>query len=298
MNTSQDNKPTNMSAENRAQVLIEALPYLQQFSGKTVVIKYGGNAMTNPMLINGILQDIALLKSVGIRPVVVHGGGPEINKLLEKLEIESRFHNGLRVTDASAMEVVQMSLCGKLNKEIVAKLGEMGVQAVGLCGQDAGLIRCEKLNNPDGVDLGYVGEITEINAELLNLLAGQGYIPVVAPVGVGAGNAYNINADTAAAEIAAALGAQKLVYLTDIDGVRSDVNDPDSLIHALTCAQVRKRIADGTINGGMIPKVMGCVNAVERGVNRVHIVNGTVPHALLLEMLTDVGVGTMFSQDE
>ena len=230
----------------RAEILIEALPHLQKFEGKTVVIKYGGNAMTDPALVHGLLQDIALLRSVGVRPVVVHGGGPEINRLLEALHIKSSFHNGLRVTDGATMEAVQMALCGKLNKAITAQLCALGVQALGLCGIDASLLTCVKHTPADGADLGYVGEITGVNAHLLTLLCQDVFIPVIAPVGAGEdGHSYNINADTAAGEIAAALKAEKLMFLTDIDGVRRDVNDPSSLIPAMTCTQARAAIAAG-----------------------------------------------------
>nr|MDD6335085.1 acetylglutamate kinase [bacterium] len=288
----------NITNQERACVLIEALPYIQQFYGKTIVIKYGGNAMTQPGLVRAILEDITLLKYVGVNPVVVHGGGPDINRMLGKLEIPAQFHQGLRITDGATMEVVQMVLTGKVNKDIAATLGCMGAKAIGLCGKDAGLIHCKKKPAKDGVDLGYVGEITSINTRLLEMLAGDEYVPVIAPVGVGEdGESYNVNADTAAGEIAVALKAEKLVFLTDIDGVRANPDDPSTLMKALTVSQVRDNIASGVITGGMIPKVQSCVDAVERGVERVHIVNGTVQHAILLEMLTRGGIGTMVHRD-
>ncbi|SCJ12746.1 Acetylglutamate kinase [uncultured Clostridium sp.] len=279
---------------HKANILTEALPYIQRLAGKTVVIKYGGNAMTDEKLITTILQDIALLKCVGVNPVVVHGGGPEINKLLGKLEIESKFHNGLRITDGATMEVVQMVLTGKINKDITAQLNCLGVKAIGLCGKDANLIEVVKKPASDGVDLGYVGQITGINQKLLHMLTQDEFIPVIAPVGVGPdGESYNINADTAAAEIAAALQAEKLIFLTDIDGIRLDPQDPESLISVITVERINELIADGTISGGMIPKVQGCIRSIELGVNRTHILNGTIPHPVLLEIFTDKGIGTM-----
>jgi len=278
----------------RAQILIEALPYMQHFTGKTVVIKYGGNAMTDPALVDGLLQDIALLRCIGIRAVVVHGGGPEISKMLSQLEIPSNFHNGLRITDADTMRVVQMSLAGKMNKDIVARLTCLGAPAIGLCGKDAGLLQCVKVVSPDGVDLGYVGEVVKVNSDLIDNLCNAGYTPVIAPVGVGEnGESYNINADTAAGAVAGALRAEKLIYLTDIDGVRTDPADPATLLPQLSVGEVGGLIANGTISGGMIPKVQSCVDAALRGVRRVHIISGTTPHAILLEMLTKTGVGTM-----
>ena len=281
----------------KAGVLIEALPYIQRLSGKTVVVKYGGNAMVDADLTHKILQDVTLLKYVGVNPILVHGGGPEINAMLKKLDIASSFHKGLRITDEAAMEVVQMVLTGKTNKGIVSRLNGMGAHAIGLSGVDAQLIKVEKMYADDGVDLGYVGQITDINVDLLNHLAQDKYIPVIAPIGVGEdGHSYNINADTVAGEIAVALKAEKLIFLTDIDGVRTDEKDPATLISAMTVAQVHQLIEDNIITGGMIPKVMGCVYAAERGVNRVHILDGTMGHPLLLEIFTDRGIGTMITK--
>ena len=283
----------------KANILIEALPYIQTLSGKTVVIKYGGNAMVDEELTTKILQDVTLLKYVGVNPILVHGGGPDINAALAKMGVESKFHNGLRITDKATMEVVQMVLAGKLNKNIVSALGRLGGKAIGLCGKDAGLLTVEKKPAKDGVDLGYVGNIASVNVKLLELLAHDEYIPVIAPVGVDAqGESYNINADTAASEIAAALKAEKLVFLTDVDGIRMQADDPASLISAVSVSEVGQLIADGVITGGMIPKVQGCARAIEKGVSRVHILNGTIPHPIILEIFTDKGIGTMVHADD
>lgn len=282
----------------KANILIEALPYIQRLHGKTVVIKYGGNAMVDTQLTTSILQDITLLKCVGVNPIVVHGGGPEINGMLKRLNIESQFHNGLRITDGATMEVVQMVLTGKINTEIVSQLNQLGVQAIGLSGKDAKLIEVIKKPAKDGIDLGYVGQITRINVKLLETLAQDAYIPVIAPVGVGPdGESYNINADTVAGEIAVALGAEKLMFLTDIDGIYLDVENPNTLVPVITVEEIRRYIAQGILSGGMIPKVEGCVRAVEQGVNRTHILNGTIPHPIVLEIFTNRGIGTMVCAD-
>ena len=278
----------------KAGILIEALPYIQRLSGKTVVVKYGGAAMLSKDLSEKIMQDITLLKYVGVNPIVVHGGGNDINKMLDKFEIEPQFKDGLRVTDSATMDVVQMVLTGKINKEIVAQLGVAGAKAIGLCGKDAELIRAEKMPTKDGFDLGYVGHITGVNTKLLKTLAGDEYIPVIAPIGVGKnGESYNINADTVAGEIASALCAEKLMFLTDIDGIREDPDDPDTLIYEISIDEINKYIDSGVISGGMLPKVQGCINAVRSGVKRTHILNGTIPHPILLEIFTDTGIGTM-----
>ena len=281
---------------NKANILIEALPYIQRLWGKTVVIKYGGNAMKSDDLTHKILEDVTLLKYVGINPILVHGGGPEINAMLKRVGVESSFHNGLRITDAATMEIVQMVLAGKLNKNIVSDIGRLGGKAIGLCGKDAGLITVKKKPPlADGVDLGFVGDIVSINTKLLNSLCADEYIPVISSVGTDEnGESYNINADTAAAAIAAALKAEKLIFLTDIDGVRADPADPASLFPVLTVDHAQALIADGTISGGMIPKVTACTDAIEKGVRRVHILNGTIPHPIILEIFTDRGIGTMF----
>jgi acetylglutamate kinase len=241
-----------------------------------------------------IMQDITLLKYVGVNPILVHGGGGDINALLKKYEIEPQFHNGLRVTDPATMEIVQMVLSGKINKEIVSQLGVAGVKAIGLCGKDAQLIQAEKLVSEDGFDFGRVGKITAINTKLLNTLTQDEYIPVIASIGVGEnGESYNINADTVAGDIAAALSAEKLIFLTDIDGIRSVPDDPDSLIYEISIDEIYKYINNGVISGGMLPKVDGCIKAIRSGVKRTHILNGTIPHPILLEIFTDTGIGTM-----
>jgi acetylglutamate kinase len=280
----------------KAGILSEALPYIRNLSGKTVVIKYGGNAMTDSNIIDTILQDITLLKYVGVNPVVVHGGGPEINKTLSKLDIHSEFVNGLRVTDAATMEVVQMVLTGKINKDIVSKLCSLGAQAIGLCGKDAKLIQCEKQPPVNNIDLGYVGEIKKINVPLLSLLTQGEYIPVIAPIGTGIhGESYNINADTVAGAVAVALKAEKLIFLTDIDGVRLNPNDPSTLLSTATCAEVERLIKEGIVSGGMIPKLTGCMEAIKQGIAKAHILDGRIPHPLLLEIFTDKGIGTMIT---
>ncbi|MDR3264174.1 MAG: acetylglutamate kinase [Clostridiales bacterium] len=275
----------------KANVLTEALPYINRLSQKTVVIKYGGNAMLDETVTRTILQDISILKIVGVYPVFVHGGGPEINKMLERLSIKSSFVNGLRITDAETMKVVQMSLTS-LNKDITSALNTLGVNAIGICGKDANLISAKKAALlPDGTDLGYVGEITDINADFLIKLIKNDFIPVISSIGAGAdGKSFNLNADTAASSIAAALKAEKLIYLTDVDGIK----DRDgSLISEISVEKINKLIKDGVITGGMIPKVKACIEGVESGIKRTHIINGTVKHPILLEIFTDTGIGTM-----
>jgi acetylglutamate kinase len=278
----------------KANILIEALPYIRRLSGKTVVIKYGGAAMLSADLSEKIMQDITLLKYVGVNPIVVHGGGNDINRMLAKLEIEPKFHNGLRVTDSATMDVVQMVLMGKINKDIVSQLGVSGAKAIGLCGKDAALIQAEKLESSDGRDLGLVGRVTGINTKLLNVLVQDEYIPVIAPIGAGKnGESYNINADTVAGEVAAALGAEKLMFLTDTDGICRVPDDPSTLIFEITVGEIMELIGKGVISGGMLPKVDGCIKAIKSGVKRTHILNGTIPHPILLEIFTDTGIGTM-----
>lgn len=241
-----------------------------------------------------IMQDITLLKYVGVNPIVVHGGGNDINKMLEKLEIKSEFHNGLRVTDEATMDVVQMVLMGKINKDIVSQLGVAGAKAIGLCGKDAALIEAEKLKSDDGCDLGQVGRVTNINTKLLSVLTQDEYIPVIAPIGVGRnGESYNINADTVAGELAVAIGAEKLMFLTDTDGIYRVPGDLSTLIYEISVAEIMGLIEKGVISGGMLPKVYGCIKAVKSGVKRTHILNGTIPHPILLEIFTDTGIGTM-----
>lgn len=281
----------------RANILIEALPYIQKLSGKTVVVKFGGNAMINEEITRTIMQDIVLLKFVGVNPIVVHGGGPEISKMLDTLGIESDFHDGLRITDKDSIDIVEMVLTGKINNDIVAKINMLGGSAVGLCGKDAKLIEAEKKASTDGFDLGYVGEIKNINHKVLELLSQDEYIPVVAPTGIGPdGHTYNINADIVAGEIAAVLKAEKLIFLTDIDGIYREPGNSDSLMSVITIDEVYRLIDKGIISGGMIPKVMGCIKGIEKGVNRTHILNGTLPHPILLEIFTDTGIGTMVTK--
>ncbi|MBP1757719.1 MAG: N-acetylglutamate kinase [Firmicutes bacterium] len=287
---------------NKAEILIEALPYIQRLAGKTVVIKYGGNAMINDDLKTDVMEDVTLLKFIGINPVLVHGGGPDINAMLKRLEIPSEFRKGLRVTDSETMSVAQMVLIGKTNKEIVSRLGQLGAKAIGISGIDGGLIECERITTDDDgqpLDIGYVGKITRINTKVLEMLASDEYIPVVAPIGIGAdGQSYNINADTVAGEIAAALSAEKLMMLTDIEGVMAKNEQGDlQVIPVLNEVEIRDLIDRGVISGGMIPKVMGCLDTVLRGVGRAHIIDGRIPHCLLLEIFTNKGIGTMITQE-
>lgn len=278
----------------RAHVLIEALPYIQRLFGKTIVIKYGGAAMMHDELTQKIMEDVTLLKFVGMNPILVHGGGPDINHMLASLDIKPNFVDGLRVTDDATMEVVQMVLTGKINKEIVAKLNGMGASAIGLCGIDGNIIKAVKAPPKNGVDLGNVGQITSINTTLLNTLAHDQYIPVIAPVGTGDhGESYNINADTVAGAIATALKAEKLIFLTDTDGIRTNEDDPESLLYVAAKTDILNMIDEGKITGGMLPKVQSCLAAIEKGVKRTHILNGTIPHPIILEIFTDSGIGTM-----
>ena len=276
----------------RAKVLIQALPYIQQYTGKTVVIKYGGNAMIDENLKAAVMSDMILLSLVGIHVVLVHGGGPEINEMLGRVGKESRFVDGLRYTDEETVEIVQMVLAGKVNKALVQLIGSGGGRAIGLCGLDDGLIRAKKLCAPD---IGMVGEITSINVSLINDTLRLGYMPVIATVAGGEDNAvYNINADTAAARIAAELGAEKLILMTDIRGLLQDKDDESTLIPVVHVSEVPMLKNQGIISGGMIPKIDCCVEAVRRGVRRAHIIDGRIPHSILIEMLSDEGIGTMF----
>jgi acetylglutamate kinase len=290
------------SVLDKANILIEALPYIRRFHGKTIVIKYGGHAMLNEDLKKAVMQDVILMKLVGMHPVVVHGGGPEITGMLKRLNIESDFVGGLRITDAATMEIVEMVLVGKLNKEIVALINRLGGRAVGLSGKDASMIEAKKklgtVRGEDGqvtmVDIGFVGDVAKINPELVQNLMGEGYIPVVSPVGVGeAGESYNINADYVAGELAASLKADKLILLTDVQGIFENFQDRDSLISELRLGDIAGKISSGVISGGMIPKVECCADAINGGVNSAHIIDGRIPHSLLLEIFTDRGIGTM-----
>ncbi|MBR2460555.1 MAG: acetylglutamate kinase [Clostridia bacterium] len=284
-----------LSNQEKGYVLVRALPYIQKYTGKTVVIKYGGNAMINEGLKEAVISDIVLLTCVGINIVLVHGGGPEINEMLDKIGKESRFVNGLRYTDDETMDVVQMVLRGKVNKDLVSRLQQMGGRAVGLSGLDGGLLKAEKLTR-DGVDYGNVGEIISVDADIIKANMQNGFIPVVSTVaqGVDGVGAYNINADTAAAKIAIALGAQNLILLTDIAGVMRDPKNPSTLIPEIKADEIEGLIADGTIKGGMIPKIRCCADALHEGVAHAVILDGRVPHSILIEMLSDEGAGTMF----
>jgi acetylglutamate kinase len=288
----------------KAGILIEAVPYIRTYHGKTFVIKYGGNAMINEDLKQGVMQDIVLLKFLGINPIVIHGGGPEITQMLKRVGKQSRFVQGLRVTDSETMEIVQMVLVGKLNKEIVARLNLLGGKAVGLAGQDANLLVAQKTHptmpadyQGEIPDIGYVGEVVQINTTILEQLIQENYIPVISSIGVGIdGASYNINADTAAGELAAALNAEKLIMLTDVEGIFQDYQDKSSLISALEIDRAYQMINQGQIEGGMIPKVEACITALNGGVNRTHIIDGRLLHSMLLEILTDKGIGTMVVQ--
>lgn len=280
----------------RVRVLSEALPYIQQFAGRTIVVKYGGAAMKDSMLKDKVVRDIVFLSCVGLRPVVVHGGGPEINSWLDKLGIEPQFNNGLRVTDAATMDVVEMVLVGRVNKEIVSLINRAGGRAVGLCGIDGNLIKAR----PEGqVGIGFVGEVTSMDVNILESLVSSGYIPVVSSVAADeTGQAYNINADTVAGELAAALGAEKLILLTDTPGILKNYKDPSTLLHKLDIQEARQLIAAGIVGGGMIPKVNCCVRSLAQGVRATHIIDGRIPHALLLEIFTDTGIGSMIVASE
>ena len=290
-----ENRGRTLDNEHWSDVLIQAMPYFKQWVGKTVVVKYGGNAMLNEELKQAVMKDIVLLHTIGINIVLVHGGGPEINKMLEKVGKESKFVNGLRYTDAETMEIVQMVLTGKLNKDIVGILLQEGGQAVGLSGVDSGLLRAKKIDK-DGIDLGFVGDVTEVHPEIVNTLLEQGFIPVISTVALGETgdqSRYNINADTAAAKIAVALKAEKFVQLTNVAGVLKDINDTSSLITRIPMPTVPQLMETGIISGGMIPKIECCLMALKGGVPRTHIIDGRVPHSLLIEMFSDRGIGTM-----
>ena len=283
----------NTSNAVRAEILTQAVPYIKEYTGKYVVAKYGGNAMTDPQLKKSVMQDILLLQLVGVKIILVHGGGPEISAMLKKLSIESHFEDGLRVTDDDTMEVVQMVLAGKVNKSLAADLSALGGRAVGLCGIDGGLIKVHQKNEK----LGHVGEIDEINTKILDDLLNGGFIPVISSIGIDDdGNPYNINADTAAAKIAAALHAESMVVMSNINGVLRDKDDENSLISQISLADAEELKKSGIIAGGMIPKVDCCTNAVKEGVKKVFIINGEIPHAILIELLTDEGLGTMFTK--
>ncbi len=284
-----------ISNSEKSQILIDALPYIQKYSDKIVVIKYGGNAMTNKELKDAVMTDIVLLSLVGIKVVLVHGGGPEISDMLKRLNIESKFINGLRYTDEAAIDVVKMVLAGKVNKELVQLLAQHGGNAVGLCGIDGKMLVAEKKLTDDGQDLGYVGEITDVNTKPILDAIANGNIPVIATVATDdEGNTYNINADTAAARIAAELGAENLILMTDIAGLLRDRNDVSTLIPKVNVSEVPYLKMQGIVSGGMIPKIDCCVEAVRRGVEGAVIIDGRVPHSILIEILSNEGIGTQF----
>ncbi|EFF65549.1 acetylglutamate kinase [Selenomonas noxia] len=289
------------SDKDKAEILMDALPYIQEFYGTTVVIKYGGNAMINEALKENVMRNVALMKFVGIQPILVHGGGPEITGFLKKVGKESSFVSGLRVTDEETVEIAEMVLDGKLNSEIVSLLNLRGVRAVGLSGKDAGLIKAKKklaaVYESDAVrevDIGYVGEVTAVDTRIITDLLQQDYVPVIAPIGMGEhGESYNINADYVAAEIAGALRAEKLLLLTDVEGVYKDFADKSSLISQLHLEEAKAYIRSGVIDGGMIPKVEACLRALEAGAHKAHIIDGRLDHSIILEIFTSRGIGTM-----
>ena len=283
----------------KAEILIEALPYMQKVSGKTVVIKYGGNAMVNEELKHSVMEDITLMKFIGLNPIVVHGGGPDISKALDEKGVKSNFVNGLRVTDEITMQTAQQVLVGKTNKEIVAMLNAAGGRAVGISGIDGSFIECKKqYTEVDGkkVDIGYVGDIVEVKRPLIDLLSNDQWIPVIAPIGTDKeGNSYNINADTVASAVAAAIQAEKLILLTDVEGIKGENGE---IVYEASEDDIHEMLDSGTISGGMIPKVLGCMDAIDAGVAGVHIIDGRIPHCLLLEIFTRTGIGTMIKGEK
>ena len=291
-----DNKSMNQIL-GKAEVLIEALPYIQRFNRKIIVVKYGGSAMSNVELQKNVIKDVALLKLVGFKPIIVHGGGKEISRWVGKVGKEAKFINGLRVTDDETMEIAEMVL-NKVNKSLVTMVEELGVKAVGISGKDGGLLQVDK-KYADGQDIGYVGDIRQVNPKVLYDLLEKDFLPIVAPIGLDDNfRTYNINADDAACAIAKAVNAEKLAFLTDIEGLYRDINDKSSFISRLTADQAEELIGQGCIGGGMLPKLGNCTSAVKNGVNRVHILDGRIPHCLLLEIFTNEGIGTAIVADE
>ena len=281
----------------KAEVLIEALPYIQKFNRKIIVVKYGGSAMSNEELQRNVIEDVTLLKLVGFKPIIVHGGGKEISSWVKKVGKESEFVNGLRVTDAETMEIAEMVL-NKVNKRLVNMVNELGVSAVGISGKDGRLLNVEKKYS-DGKDIGYVGNVKEVNPKILYDMLEKDFLPIVAPIGYSDEfETYNINADDAACAIAKAVGADKLVFLTDIEGLYKDINDKDSFISRITASEADELISGGLIGGGMLPKLNNCTSAIKEGVNRVHILDGRIPHSMLLEIFTNKGIGTAIIKDE
>ncbi len=283
----------------KAKVLIEAIPYIRRFAGSTVVVKYGGSAMVDQQLKRSVIQDIAMLKYIGLKPVVVHGGGKEISALLARLGKESVFVDGLRVTDSETAQVAQMVLSGSIGKELVDALEAVGIKAVGISGKDGRTLTCSKKRDEKGRDLGFVGQIEAVDTALIETLLASNFVPVISPVGAdGSGNTYNINADYAASAIAGALGAQKLIFLTDVEGILKDKDDPSTILRTLSRSEAIAYIADGTIKGGMIPKVECCLDGLQKGVKSVHVLDGRLAHAILLEIFTTEGIGTMVTDEE
>ena len=282
-----------MDLNERAEILVQSLPYIQHYNGKIIVVKYGGNAMISDELRETVINDIVLMKCIGFKPIVVHGGGPYISSFLDKLGEKSEFINGLRYTDKKTMEVVQMVLGGKVNKDLVTLIEKAGGKSIGLCGLDGSLLKAKKLESE--VDLGYVGEVTSVNTEAITMALDAGYIPVIGSMAIGedGNDLHNINADTCAAKIASALKAEKLILLTDVAGVLKDPKDPTSLLSVLRLHEIPKLTLQGVIKGGMIPKIQCCVESVRMGVERAHIIDGRVPHSLLLELFSNDGIGTM-----
>jgi acetylglutamate kinase len=281
----------------KAEVLIEALPYIQRFNRRIIVIKYGGSAMANKELQNNVIKDVALLKLVGFKPIIVHGGGKEISRWVEKTGKKAEFINGLRVTDEETMELAEMVL-NKVNKQLVSMVEQLGIRGIGISGKDGGMLTVEKKYS-EGQDIGFVGDVNQVNPEIIHDLLEKDYLPIIAPIGMDEfGNAYNVNADDAACAIAKAVKAEKLAFLTDIEGVYKDVEDKSSFVSRMTVSEVNDFIEDGFATGGMIPKLLNCSSAAEEGVNRVHILDGRIPHCLLLEIFTKRGVGTLVVSDE
>ena len=282
---------------SKAEVLIEALPYIQRFNRKIIVVKYGGSAMVDEELKKRVIEDVTLLKLVGFKPIIVHGGGKEISNMVKRLGMEPQFINGLRVTDEETMDVAEMVL-GKVNKSLVQLVESLGVRAIGISGKDGGLLTVEK-KYADGEDIGYVGEITEVNAQILYDLLEKDFLPIICPIGLDKDyQTYNINADDAACAIARAMQAEKLAFLTDIEGVYKDSKDPSTLISELAVSEAEKLMEEGYIGGGMLPKLHNCIDAIENGVSRVHILDGRIPHCLLLEIFTNKGIGTAILKDD
>ena len=282
---------------DKAEVLIEALPYIQRFNRKIIVVKYGGSAMVDEELKARVIQDVTLLKLVGFKPIIVHGGGKEISKWVGKVGMEPQFINGLRVTDAETMELAEMVL-GKVNKSLVQLVEQLGVRAIGISGKDGGLLKVDK-KLADGEDIGFVGDVKEVNADIIHDLLEKDFLPIIAPIGLDDDyNTYNINADDAACAIAKAVHAEKLAFLTDIEGLYKDINDKSSFISRLSASEADQLISDGFIGGGMLPKLANCTSAIKNGVNRVHILDGRIPHCLLLEIFTQKGIGTAIVKDD